>query len=176
MTFLTAVILLHQFNETIGQWISALDAYTLEMLCRKPRAGSWSLGQVYVHITDDTSYFVEQMKAALATTANSEESMHENARTLFRNNAFPDMLLTGPATDDTVPQPQSEEALQKQLVFLKDEVSRLSAADFSTATGKTEHPGLRFFSALEWLQFAEMHMRHHFRQKKRIDALLFEGK
>ncbi|HEV9036934.1 MAG TPA: hypothetical protein VGQ51_09945 [Puia sp.] len=42
------------------------------------------------------------------------------------------------------------------------------------ATGKTRHPGLHYFNSLEWLQFAEMHMRHHFRQKKRIDACLTE--
>ena len=38
--------------------------------------------------------------------------------------------------------------------------------------GKTKHPGLGYFSAEEWLQFAEMHFRHHLRQKKRIDEFL----
>jgi hypothetical protein len=45
--------------------------------------------------------------------------------------------------------------------------------DFTSSKGKTRHPGLLFFSALEWLRFTEMHMRHHFRQKKRIDHKLF---
>ena len=27
--------------------------------------------------------------------------------------------------------------------------------------GKTKHPGLNYFTAKEWLQFAEMHLRHH---------------
>jgi hypothetical protein len=34
---------------------------------------------------------------------------------------------------------------------------------------------LLFFNAPEWLQFAEMHMRHHFRQKMRIDDRLFSN-
>jgi hypothetical protein len=38
--------------------------------------------------------------------------------------------------------------------------------------GKTKHPGLGYFSAHEWLQFADMHFRHHLRQKKRIDDFL----
>jgi hypothetical protein len=46
--------------------------------------------------------------------------------------------------------------------------------NLDNATGKTRHPGLLYFSALEWLRFAEMHMRHHFRQKKRIDEALFQ--
>lgn len=99
--------------------------------------------------------------------------MHEDARMMFRNNEFPDKLLEGPSTNSEVRQPQSKEELLQNLVSIKDEVNRLSVAfDFSTAIGKTMHPGFFFFNASEWLQFAEMHMRHHFRQKKRIDAHL----
>lgn len=50
---------LQQFNETIDKWIIALDQYTLEMLCQKPQAGSWSLGQVYVHIIDDKLFAMQ---------------------------------------------------------------------------------------------------------------------
>jgi hypothetical protein len=35
--------------------------------------------------------------------------------------------------------------------------------------GKTKHPGSNYFTAKEWLQFAEIHLRHHLKQKKRID-------
>jgi len=38
--------------------------------------------------------------------------------------------------------------------------------------GKSKHPGLGYFSAEEWLQFAEMHFRHHLTQKKLIDNYL----
>jgi len=45
----------------------------------------------------------------------------------------------------------------------------IPASDFK---GKTKHPGLLYFNAGEWLQFATIHLRHHLRQKKRIDTLL----
>jgi len=93
-----ASTLLRQFNDTIDQWIVSLDNYTLEMLHQKPRPGSWSLGQVYMHIADDTKYFIEQMGLALTGNANSEKGMHENAKTIFENNGFPDARLTGPAS------------------------------------------------------------------------------
>jgi hypothetical protein len=166
--------LIREFNDTIDQWIISLDRYTLEMLRQKPRPGSWSLGQVYVHITNDTRYFVERMALALSSSANSKKDMHPNAKAIFQNNGFPDALITGPATDDTVPQPQSKDALKQSLVNTKAEVNRLSTVyDLSVSTGKTRHPALLYFSALEWLRFAEMHLRHHFRQKKRIDDTLF---
>jgi len=42
----------------------------------------------------------------------------------------------------------------------------------SSFHGKSKHPGLGFFSASEWFQFAEMHLRHHLKQKERIDRFL----
>lgn len=169
-----AHIILERFSETIEKWVGWLDNYTLEMLCQKPEPGAWSLGQVYVHIIADTAWFVEQMRACLSTTANADKEMHETARSIFTNNEFPDTRLTGPSTDADIEQPLSKEALLQGLTTIKDEVNKLYfASDPTTSTGKTQHPGFLFFNALEWLQFAEMHMRHHFRQKKRIDDKLF---
>jgi len=161
---------LDEFNVTIGTWITFLDQYTLAMLCQQPRPGSWSLGQVYRHITDDTKWYVEQMEQALATDSNSEKDMHEDAKAIFANNGFPDQMIEGPATNTFIPQPQSKEEIKEEMLSIKETVNKL----FSTPTavqakGKTQHPGLLFFSAEEWLRFAEIHMRHHFRQKKRID-------
>lgn len=165
--------LLEQFNATIDVWITSLHQYTFKMLCCKPDPGTWSMGQMYKHITDDTHYFVQQAKAALLSREHSGASMHEDAKVIFANNGFPDALLTGPATNESVTQPKSKEELWKGLTIIKAEVNQLySTTDVEGATGKTQHPGLLFFSAAEWLRFAEMHMRHHFRQKKRIDDSL----
>lgn len=169
-----ADMLLQQFNETIEQWIGYLDHYSLDMLRQQPDAQSWSLGQVYVHIIDDTRYYIEQMKAALLTDANGDKEMHAFARTIFDNNGFPDALLQGPSTNAAMRQPESKDELLQHLVSIKQEVNTLCTRfHIATSTGKSAHPGFYFFSAQEWLQFAEMHMRHHFRQKKRIDDKLF---
>jgi len=166
--------ILHQFNDTINQWIAYLDDYTVDMLQRQPIAGSWSNGQVYVHIIDDTNYFVEQIAIALNTHDNSDKEMHKHAKSIFANNGFPDMKVEGPSTNVSIRQPQDKAALLQDLTAIRDKVNALcNTYDFSEATGKTQHPGFWFFNAAEWLQFAEMHMRHHFRQKKRIDDQLF---
>jgi len=170
-------ILLKEFNETIQKWIDYLDDYSLEMLLQKPGSNSWSLGQVYTHIADDTAWFVEQMRAALVTNADGEKEMHEHAKAMFRNNEFPDTMIEGPATNTYIKQPESINEVRQRLSTIKAEVNVLyTSFDLSKATGKTMHPGLLFFNALDWLQFAEMHLRHHFRQKKRIDEKLFPAK
>lgn len=167
--------LLRHFNETIEVWITYLNDYTLEMLCRKPREDAWSLGQVYLHIIADTTFFYEQMKAALVDNVNHDKAMHKHAKAMFAKNDFPDMLVENPSNDPYSRQPQNKDELLQGLLRVKQAVNTLYAANPSPAGGKTEHPGLLFFSSLEWLQFAEMHMRHHLRQKKRIDEQLFPG-
>ena len=167
-------VLLNAFNKTVQKWIDFLDDYTLEMLCQKPDDNTWSLGQVYAHITDDTSWFVEQMAAAMQTEANSDKNMHENARAMLQSNSFPDMMIEGPATGIYIKQPKNKDQVRQKLLAIKTEVNNLYALfDPSKAIGKTRHPGLLYFNTLDWLQFAEMHLRHHFRQKKRIDERLF---
>lgn len=162
-------ILLMRFNETIDQWIGWLEGYSYEKLCRKPRPESWSLGQMYVHIVDDTGYFVGQMREALESDLNQEKEMHADAKWMFDRGGFPDMLIEGPATNTSVPQPESKEDLLERLKRIKEDVNGF---DFGSSKGKTRHPGLLYFSAPEWLQFAEMHMRHHFRQRVRIEGWL----
>jgi len=164
---------LTQFNQTIQVWIDAVDDYTLEQLRQPPQEGSWSLGQVYQHILDDTEWFVGQMKEALAATSNSEMEMHPDAKRMFANNGFPDIRIQGPATNTCIPQPESKEELRQRLVAIKEAVNRLFGKTAAARDGKTRHPGLQYFSAGEWLQFAEMHLRHHLRQKARIDAVLW---
>ncbi|MBS1519883.1 MAG: DinB family protein [Bacteroidetes bacterium] len=167
-------ILLNSFNETIQKWIDFLDDYTLEMLCQKPDDSSWSLGQVYTHITNDTEWFAEQMAAAMQTNADSEKEMHENAHMMLQNNRFPDITIQGPATGIYIKQPESKDEVRQKLLAIKNDVNNLyTSFDSSKAIGKTRHPGLLYFNTLDWLQFAEMHLRHHLRQKRRIDEKLF---
>jgi hypothetical protein len=160
-----------QFNQTIQRWIDAVDDYTLDQLRQPPREGSWSVGQVYRHILDDTEWFVGQMEEALATPLNSDQQMHADAKRMFANNGFPDIPIQGPATNTFIPQPESKEELRARLLAIQKAVNRLFGEP-GAADGKTRHPGLQYFSAGEWLQFAEMHMRHHLRQKARIDAVI----
>lgn len=59
------------------------------------------------------------------------------------------------------------------LTNLKDEINKVEILiSKSSFKGKTKHPGLGYFNASEWLRFAEMHFRHHLKQKKRIDDFL----
>ncbi len=161
-----------QIDNIIDTWISELEHYSFEALCMKP-AGNWSLGQLYMHLVGDTSFYIEQANGCLNSDEHLIEQASSTAQKMFLNNDFPDAIIEGAPSNAYIAQPESKEQLIKDLLNLKEEINRLSVLIPQTITkGKTKHPGLGYFSAEEWLQFAGMHFRHHLRQKKRIDAFL----
>ncbi|MBI5370832.1 MAG: DinB family protein [Sphingobacteriales bacterium] len=162
------------FNDTIDTWISALQHYSFDVLLISPGTGSWSLGQVFMHLLRDSNYYAGQIEYCLTHPENPEGQMNEFAKTLFANNAFPDEKIKGdPASSGEMEMPASKADLIIQLNRLKAQLNYLNnKIAGSTSSGKTRHPGLGYFNAREWLQFADMHLRHHLRQKKRIEEAL----
>lgn len=164
------------FNQTIDTWIKELEQYNLTQLLAKPSATHWSMGQLYMHLIQSTRYFIKQIQISASSNDNTNEEAFAAAKTMFSNNDFPDALLEGPPTNAATPQPASKEQLVTELTNLKEEIKNAEALIAkSQFNGKTKHFGLGYFTAGEWLQFAEMHFRHHLRQKKRLDNFLKES-
>jgi len=65
-------VILGIFNQTIDDWISELESYRLEKLLLKPTPESWSLGQLYIHLIDQTKYYFEQIEDCLDQNASTE--------------------------------------------------------------------------------------------------------
>ncbi len=165
--------LITDFTQTIDIWQTALDGYSFDQLCTNLSPDKWSLGKVYMHLLEATSFFIEQVRSCLSSTNHATEEASPAARAMFQNNNFPDAVLEGPPSNAHTPQPENKEQLTQGLIALKTEIAELGILlSKSQSTGKTKHPGLHYFNALEWLQFAEMHFRHHLRQKQRIDDFL----
>jgi len=165
------------FNYTIDQWIAALDGYSYPQLCAKPFPAGWSIGQVYMHLIEETKFYFEQIEICIGTNDHSEDNATEEGESMLRINSFPDQILEGGPANARIQQPVSKENLMISLKNLKDEIHRIATSIVVTEfKGKTQHPGLGYFGAAQWFQFAEMHFRHHFRQKERIDDFLRENK
>jgi DinB family protein len=169
-------MLIEDFNQTIDEWIKESERYNFTQLSAKPSPASWSMGQLYMHLIQSTHFFIRQIKICTSGNDNINEEAFDAAKAMFRNNEFPDLLLEGPPSNATTPQPVSKEYLVTELQHLKDEINKEGALiSASQYRGKTKHFGLGYFTANEWLQFAEMHFRHHLRQKKRLDDFLKEN-
>lgn len=166
-------MLIDNFNHTIDIWIKELARYDFIHICSKPSPHSWSLGQMYLHLISDTKYYIEQIKICIATNDHATEEPSPDGKKMLSNNDFPDEALEGAPSNAHIPQPESKEQLLTELTSIKAEMNDLSIRMAeSPFFGKTKHPGLNYFGASDWLQFADMHFRHHLRQKKRIDNYL----
>jgi hypothetical protein len=161
------------FNHTFDIWIKELEQHDFVQLRAKPSSNIWSLGQVYMHLIEATKYYIEQIRICISNNDYATQEASSDAKTMFLNNAFPDEALEGSPANAYVPQPDNKEQLMNGLINLKSEVNEVAVMiSESPFNGKTKHPGLNYFSANEWLQFAAMHFRHHLRQKKRMDDFL----
>ena len=164
---------IEDFNQTIDTWIDALQRYSIEDLTAKPSPDSWSMGQLYNHIIDETEFYVGRIRICTSSNRNSNREMSMEGKEMFRNNAFPDERLKGAPSNSRIPQPKSKEELVKKFMDLRMAMNDTAVVMKETFfNGKAKHPGHNYLNASEWLQFADMHMRHHLRQKKRIDDSL----
>jgi len=167
-------MLIDDINTTIDIWINDLQHYSIQELKTRPDPKDWSLGQVYMHLIEETNFYLEQMESCLKYNDHALEQMDDRGKVMFANNSFPYQRIKGdPFISERVPQPENKEQLQKDMIQLKHEINDMgNRVITSEAVGKTAHPGHGYFSAVEWLQYAEMHMRHHLNQKKRLEEEL----
>ncbi|MES2003384.1 MAG: DinB family protein [Bacteroidota bacterium] len=158
---------------SIDKWVDELDRYSEDQLVTQPASGTWSIGQLYLHLLDDTAFYVTQIHICVSTNEFADEKMSDFGLTLFASKSFPDQRIEGASSNASIPQPANKETIRKRLRELRSALQSAETMLLETNLhGKTKHPGLGYFNAEEWLQFADMHFRHHLRQKKRIDAFL----
>ncbi|HEY0434399.1 MAG TPA: DinB family protein, partial [Chitinophagaceae bacterium] len=127
------------------------------------------------HIVTETTFYLDEADHCLLHPENAEGQMTPEGTSMFQQNGFPDIRITrDESLSQTYPQPISASDIKQKMQQLKLRLnaSVREAADRDYPGGKTKHPGLGHFSALEWIRFAEMHMRHHLRQKARIEQAL----
>lgn len=170
--------LYNRFEKYANIWLAALDTYTIEELLKKPSEESWSIGQVYIHIATANKHFLGKNAYSLA---NGEDVTIGKGKTkwgrmVFLFNMFPPMRVKMPKkqTGGTEPiQPESKEQIERKirenLAFFK-EIEELVAAAPKDRTKK--YPFLGYLNAAEWYTIAGLHMKHHLRQKRKLDKFL----
>jgi hypothetical protein len=167
-------MLSQSFSNILDGWIKELDRYSLDQLLAKPAAG-WSMGQLYLHLIEATGYSLKQAKTCTTGNDNMNGEKFLAAEKIFRDNELPDIFIEGPPSNAKTPQPLNKDQILQGLIDLKNRFIEVSTfVEKNQGNGKTKHFGLGYLTAGEWLQFAEIHFRHHLRQKKRLDEFLKE--
>lgn len=162
------------FNDTIDIWIEELSRFSIEQLKIKPDDKSWSLGQLYEHLIEETNWYNGQIEKTLGNEKNIEKETSDAAIILFKKGSFENKQFRGdPLISENIQQPTKTSTLKLQLEQLKKNTNDIWTTISNTSKyGKSEHPGIGFLNCFEWIQYSEMHMRHHLKQKKRIEKFL----
>ncbi|HXS57709.1 MAG TPA: DinB family protein [Hanamia sp.] len=165
----------HDFDKTIDIWIASLNGCTNKQLLFKVSHG-WSYGQLINHLIENTEFCLSNANICISGNENADEKRSPSAENIFANNQLPNIDIKGPASNDSTPQPDDVESLKRKMTALKLEMNSLLEKILSTQfSGKTQHPGLGFFDASEWLQFAQIHLRHHFKHKDKFELARIES-
>jgi DinB family protein len=174
---MSITLLTEQINNTADKWIELSELYSIDVLLTKPDLQSWSLGQVAMHVVTETDFYLQQVEDCLRSNENIHGEMTADAKMMFDQNRFPDIRIKRDSSlSQFYPQPTSKAEMRESMQQLKVQLNNLlKRIETSSYGGKTRHPGLGYFNALQWIQFAEMHMRHHLAQKDRIEAALKLG-
>ncbi|SIO13503.1 hypothetical protein [Algoriphagus halophilus] len=163
-----------KFNETIDIWIDELSRFNIWQLKIKPDERSWSLGQLYNHLIEETNWYNDQIEVTLGNEENICKTTSNAAKILFKRGSFENKRFQGdPFISENVKQPITVSKLKSELEQLKKKTNDIWIIIMNTSKlGKSEHPGLGFLNCYEWIQYSEMHMRHHLKQKIRIEEFL----
>lgn len=157
------------FEYTLNTFIEGLENYDETVFRKQETPDCWSLAQLYAHIIIDTNWYFDQLESCFGNILNLDKNMEEKAKKMLLKNSFSDIKIKG---DSYIPVNNSIfiNATKKDLRLLLERSralwKRINNEDLS---GKAEHPGFGYLSPMEWYEFAEMHIRHHIRQKERIE-------
>ncbi len=164
------------FLNQVEIWEEALGKYSLEELLKQPEEGSWSLGQVYMHLISATLDFqLPQAETCMNTSENSSSGKNFRGFMTYRIlGGFPPVQIKVPPSKTYTPkQPQSREQIEQGLAEVRERMKQVfEGLSQNKSKGKTKHPGLGFLNAREWFALVPMHFKHHLHQKKRLDAFL----
>lgn len=153
-----------KFNATINKWEKQLEEYSKEDFNHKPNPQTWSIGQVYEHVVSSTlNFHAKQIEICLLSNDNKNKSKTFIGWLSFIINRIPPIEIKIPPEENIEPQqPQNKEDVSAKLNHVKQVFLELAnKIDASKCLGKTNHPGMGYLNAKEWLKVIEMHFRYH---------------
>jgi len=166
-----------RYERTTNQWLASLDHYSEEDLRRSNPDGpdAWTLGQIYGHILDATeSLAIPSIGKCLdPQRVPTDKKMNVAGRLIFFIGSFPPIRIRYKPRPDYVPPSITVEEARAGLIRSLEAIRKVSGSIASAdRRRKARHPAFGPLNVDQWLLFAEMHLRHHLRQKVRMDKAL----
>jgi hypothetical protein len=167
---------LKEFQEIAKTYNQLLVRHSIVQLKQQPNAFSWSLGQVFFHLSNETfNYGFLQIDKCLTSNRNKSGSKTEEGKIFYKRGGFDDVRIKSPTNMEpslNFTKNELRTILQKAESEMKAYTNKISSSSFQ---GKAKHPGLGYLDAAEWYFFITKHWLHHLRQVNRIEGFLKES-
>jgi hypothetical protein len=166
-------LILTKYESHHKTWIELVNHTDKKNYSFKPSAGEWSLSEVMDHLTQVTNKCLDN---AMLCAENKGETGHSGfGPSIFSlMGSFPPVKLhikKIPAGMEPIYQPNilsKQEALDGLSACLQRMQKMKSVVAAAGKKQRVKHWAGGWFNANQWYHSAEMHLKHHFRQFRRL--------
>jgi len=134
-----------------------------------PPIGGWSYSEVYFHIFDASILSMAQLEACIKGRGKDKPTSLVAKLILFFGR-FPPVKLKAPVQLEArlkkVTMQEAQDLIAAFLIRLEAAYPKISETDKNI---KNLHPRLGYLDTEQWLRFIEIHLKHHYKQLKRIE-------
>ena len=157
-------------------WLDALNDYSSQQLQVKESPEIWSLGQVYSHWLDASHlYMLAKVRLCLENPQkHSDGILSDLGKQLMETNEFPAIEVKVPVKTSVGPRNEGDKSIiLGRIESLQEDMERmLEILAKNPESGRSGHRFFGFMDAYQWYRLIPIHMRHHLRQKVKIDRFL----
>jgi len=165
------------FKKRSGKWSMDLQNYSEQQLYYKPHTNQWCLAELYDHIMRvATTYQMPNFHKCIAGDIEKGKSKNSIAYLIFNANIIPYRTIKMESFPENIVTDFTPQILEKKLLeqnfkdFITQIIAKAPILKQSDKKVKHHHPFFGMINATEWFSLVEIHIRHHERQKKRLEA------
>lgn len=158
-------------DQAIEIYKDRLQHYSEVQLRHISEEGTWSIGQMYLHLIEVAFEYLENVEACAEATEEQKLGKTEAGENLFERGGFPPIKIKLPDDPENTPSnSKRKDELMQGLIQVEEKMGEWQEkADVINPNFKVKHGGFGWLNAREWFDLIDMHFRHHFRQKTELE-------
>ena len=167
------------FKKRAEKWFLDLQDYNEERLFHRPAPDQWCLAELYDHIMRvANTYQIPNFLQCIEHNTKKGRAKKSIAYLIFNLNIVPYRNIKMESFPNKIVSDFTPEILDKKLLesnfkdFIAETIAKESLLKSCDKTIKHNHPFFGMINAIEWYSLIEIHMRHHERQKKLLEAII----
>ncbi len=169
--------ILESYIQNVNKWTIEIDKYTDSEYYKKFGSKKWSISEIMSHLIATANICAQK---SIDCSNNLGEKRKAGIKTMMFSmmDSFPPIRieikeipvgLESMYNPEELSKDDAKKGLNATIELMKKAESMLKQADENI---RIKHWAAGDFNAFQWFKSVEMHLRHHFRQKERIDKLL----